>query len=227
MEARRSIVLQIRASVSIIMAVIKCSVFQSNAMLQMEPQRVKLAPAQLFTGFGCSAPPIKTTTSTGNNKNNLDANNGARQRDNQFDYHYLPSCQSAFGAEYAILQLGSSNWLAKFQEEQQLQSITSAYGNANAIPSNCYIPAPSAGLQQHRPEGEFNIASNMNSQQQQQQQQTGNKMNLNEPIERSSSLQIMNYFLQTWNGTQSAHTAINKLLVSCGLPSLEHDDLSV
>lgn len=40
-----------------------------------------------------------------------------------------------------------------------------------------------------------------------------NENKFNAPTRVDSQLQIMNYFLQTWNGTQSAHDAINKLQV--------------
>lgn len=45
---------------------------------------------------------------------------------------------------------------------------------------------------------------------------TGNCLNWNGQMEGDSSLQIMNYFLKTCNGAQSAHDAINKLQVSKG-----------
>lgn len=46
------------------------------------------------------------------------------------------------------------------------------------------------------------------------QANNSNESKFNAPHGVHSPLQIMNYFLLTWNGTQSAHDAINKLQVS-------------
>lgn len=218
-EARRCVVAQIRASVSIIMAVVKCSVFQHNGRL--EAGASEATPIQQH----CSALTESSTTCSNSNSahnNNANTNNAsAPQRDNQFDYSCLGACQSAFSAPE------SASWLSKFHQEQLLKSITSANGNLTRR-QNCNAQMSSNANANTNfnancaPSGDLEFCSQTNKQTTSCQEAASlsakiasASVRLKQLNAAESSLQIMNYFLQTWNGTQSAHDAINKLLVSC------------
>jgi len=236
LEARQSIVGQIRASISIIMAIVKCSVFgaqvrseegteaaqveaenegEVNFMLSAQQSALVWPsagpkapnsnpyspPSQTFATDApstMSAPPSHANT-TGAAP--LTAVNFSRpQRDNKFDQQYLgrrsaplAERQTVDGAQMFASRLERAKLAARRQDcWRQSQQFVGAHDE----PSNDYNKtAP------HR----SSLASAL---------QDGLPIAGKTRTSRNSPLQIMNYFLETWSGMQSAHDAINKLQVS-------------
>lgn len=126
----------------------------------------------------------------------------------------LPDHSEHYELDANIISLSSQQYQQHRQQQQQqkrdfdCQAVNKLFGankrqQSSVSPAaGCYLNGINVNSKNSSIGGAgFGGRSNNNE----------NKFNKSNRVD--SQLQIMNYFLQTWNGTQSAHDAINKLQV--------------
>lgn len=197
-EARRqSILAQIKASVSIIMAIVKCSVF--SAPSSSSPW------APLFAQSGAASTAAEWLR-------DFNSTHGDAFASSSSSISALASVQGEEVARHArYLAAGASQcWPASQaaadyisgggrQQQRLLTSCPAADNNSNKLGCAGSQSAPHEGTCNDVVDTELTAAA---------------------AAAAPQPLQIMNYFLQTWSGTQSAHDAINNLQVSLRAPIL-------
>lgn len=196
LEARRqSILVQIRASISAILAIVKCSVFSPSLSLSLPLSR-----------------------------SNTD--------DDDVDHHRSTSPKSAAAAALFACTSPSLPLSGACFDEEVLRR-QSAGSQPDVFASRRRLEAAAVAAVDYEEE-DYYLALNdhhpLNSRRptpcQTRAATTATKLGAGGGGARrvvaanKQPLQIMNYFLQTWSGTQSAHNAINNLQVSCCAPHL-------
>lgn len=222
LEARRqSILVQIRASISVILAIVKCSVFSSSE--PASPHVVSASSSSSSSAFSCRPAGAYASSSP-------DADQWLRAADlHETLWQSGGSGSSSTNHNNVFASLrgasaGAPSQPRQLDDELEQQDYYLRYLAAVA----CQSPSPPLPL----PRPQLGGGGQLNSRRL-TPRQTGAAAKLNpnqqQPTNNNSSgpdkpqmdgaaarqpLQIMHYFLRTWSGTPSAHDAINNLQVS-------------